>query len=184
MNDYAVRKATLEDRPAIEALIEISARRLSRHDYSEAQIEAALAGVFGVDTELIRDGTYFVAEASGVLVGCGGWSKRRTLFGGDRYPNREAGELDPKSEPAKIRAFFVHPDWARKGIAKRILGRCESEAGAYGFKSIELMATLPGVPFYAACGYEAGASLLHDMGNGITLPLVPMKKSLVKATSR
>ena len=178
MKDYIIRKATLDDRSDIESLIKFSARGLSQHDYSEEEIEAAIAHVFGVDTDLIHDGTYFVAEASGSLVGCGGWSKRRNLFGGDRFQNREAGDLDPISEPAKIRAFFVHPDWARKGIAKSILSLCETEARAYGFRSAELMATLPGVRLYAACGYERGEPVLHVMESGIKLPIMPMRKAL------
>jgi GNAT superfamily N-acetyltransferase len=178
LNDYIIRRATLDDRSDIEDLIECSARGLSHHDYSAEQIEAAIAGVFGVDTDLIRDGTYFVAEAPGLLVGCGGWSRRRNLFGGDRYNNREAGELDPSSEPAKIRAFFVHPDWARKGIGRSILSLCENEAKAGGFHAAELMATLPGVRLYRACGYEEGQPVMHEMASGEKLALVPMTKAL------
>jgi GNAT superfamily N-acetyltransferase len=177
VKDYVIRRATLVDRPDIERLIECSARGLSQHDYSKEQIEAAIASVFGVDTDLIRDSTYFVAEAEGELVGCGGWSKRRNLFGGDRYHNREAGELDPTCEPAKIRAFFVHPDWARKGIAKTILSLCESEAAAFGFRSVELMATLPGVRLYRAAGYKQGEAVNYDAGNDVKLTLVPMTKT-------
>jgi hypothetical protein len=106
---FSLRKATLDDRPAIEQLIKLSARGLSRSEYSDEQIEGAIKTVFGVDTNLIEDGTYFVAQEDGELIGCGGWSKRRTLFGGDQYEQRDTSELDPKSEPAKIRAFFVHP---------------------------------------------------------------------------
>ena len=178
MNDYIIRKATLADRSNIQALIESSARGLSQEDYSEEQIEAAIEGIFGVDTDLIRDGTYFVAEASGVLVGCGGWSKRRNLFGGDRYQNREVGLLDPSTEPAKIRAFFVHPDWARKGIAKNILFLCESEAKENGFRSTEMMATLPGVRFYASCGYKEREPVVKEIGSGIKITFVRMTKVL------
>src|SRR6266436_4693555 len=117
---YLLRKATLADRDAIAELIKDSARSLSRADYSDAQIEGAIATVFGVDTNLIIDGTYFVAESAGKLIGCGGWSKRKTLFGGDQYSRRDAGELDPKTEPAKIRAFFIDPEHARQGIARAI----------------------------------------------------------------
>ena len=106
LNDYIIRKATLADRSNIQALIEISARGLSQGDYSDEQIEAAIEGIFGVDTDLIRDGTYFVADSSGVLVGCGGWSKRRNLFGGDRYQNREVGLLDPSTESRKDSGLF------------------------------------------------------------------------------
>src|SRR6267378_6450945 len=135
---YVIRKATLADRDAIADLIKDSARSLSRADYSDAQIEGAIATVFGVDTNLIIDGTYFVADSAGALIGCGGWSKRKTLFGGDQYSTRDAGELDPETEPAKIRAFFIHPDHARKGIARAILETCEAEAGASGFRTLEL----------------------------------------------
>src|SRR6185436_8450929 len=117
----------MDERGAIQRLIAESARRLSREHYSDVQIEAAIATVFGVDTTLIEDGTYFVAEIDGALAGCGGWSKRKTLFGGDQYTSRDAGYIDPKSDPAKIRAFFVHPDFARRGVARAILSRCEAE---------------------------------------------------------
>ena len=176
--DFLIRKATLDDRPAIEALIVESARGLSREDYSDAQIEAAIVSVFGVDTALIQDGTYFVAEAAGRLVGCGGWSRRKTLFGGDRYADRDAGELDPVSEPAKIRAFFVHPDAARKGIGTAILATCESEARAHGFRSLELMATLPGVKLYAAHGYVGRARVEHALEGGVSIEFLPMTKEL------
>ena len=152
--DYTLRKATLDDRPAIEELIKLSARGLSRADYSDEQIEGAIRTVFGVDTNLIEDDTYFVVESDGELIGCGGWSKRRTLFGGDQYTTRDESELDPKTEPARIRAFFVHPEHARKGIARAILAACESEAKAAGFCALELMATLPGIKFYEANGYQ------------------------------
>ncbi len=176
--DYRIRRATLDERPALERLIAESARELSRSDYSDEQIEAAIATVFGVDTDLIRDGTYYVAEASGELIGCGGWSRRRTLFGGDRYAVRDSGELDPAAEAAKIRAFFVHPAWARRGVGAAILAACERDARAYGFRSLELMATLPGVKLYAARGYEAGGRVALQIGEGVTVEFVPMRKSL------
>ena len=176
--DYRIRRATLDDRAALERLISESARGLSREDYSEEQVEAALASVFGVDTDLILDGTYYVAEAGGELVGCGGWSRRRTLFGGDRYAERDSGELDPATEPAKIRAFFVHPGWARRGVGGAILATCEREAKAYGFRSLELMATLPGVRLYAARGYEGSERVAYEIGVGVTIEFVPMRKEL------
>ena len=176
--DYTIRKARLDDRDAIQGLIAASARGLSQTDYSNQQIESAISDVFGVDTSLIAGGTYFVAERDGDLVACGGWSKRKTLFGGDQFATRDTSELDPHSEPAKIRAFFVHPQWARKGLAQAILLRCEAEARAAGFRSVELMATLPGVKFYAACGYEASEHFDYEMPSGGTLPLVPMRKEL------
>lgn len=176
--DYVIRKAALDDRAAIQHLIEESARGLSLEDYSGEQIEAALEDVFGVDTNLILDGTYYVADSSGALLGCGGWSKRRTLFGGDQYAVRDASELDPPSEPARIRAFFVHPAYARRGIGRAILETCEREAMAHGFRSLELMATLPGVKLYQACGYEAGARIKHSMKDGVTIDFIPMRKAL------
>ena len=168
----------MDERDAIKQLIADSARQLSREHYDDTQIEAAIATVFGVDTDLIEDGTYFVAEESGTLVGCGGWSKRKTLFGGDQYSSRDAGYLDPKSEPAKIRAFFIHPDHARKGIARAILSRCESEARAKGFRALELMATLPGIEFYKSCGFKEIGNFDLDLTSGIKLELVPMRKEL------
>ncbi|MCU1266051.1 MAG: Acetyltransferase, family [Acidobacteria bacterium] len=176
--DYIIRKANLDDREAIEQLIVESARKLSQEDYSEEQIEAAIKTVFGVDTKLIQDGTYFVAEASGKLIGCGGWSKRRTLFGGDQFAERDASELEPESEPAKIRAFFVHPEFARKGIARAILSRCEAEARAYGFRSLELMSTLPGIKLYQSCGYEGTERFELPVGGGVVLQLMVMGKEL------
>lgn len=176
--DYVIRKASLDDREAIELLIAESARGLSREDYSEQQVESAIRTVFGVDTDLIVDGTYFVAEHSGVLVGCGGWSKRRTLFGGDRFAGRDSGELNPATEAAKIRAFFVHPDYARLGIGRALLSLCESEARASGFRSVELMATLPGFKLYRACGYEGVGRVEYETEAGASIEFVPMRKEL------
>ena len=173
-----IRQATMDDRESIKQLIAESARILSREHYNDAQIEAAIATVFGVDTDLIEDGTYFVVEISGTLVGCGGWSRRKTLFGGDQYSSRDAGYLDPESEPAKIRAFFIHPDHARKGIARAILTRCEDEARAHGFHGLELMATLPGVEFYKSCGFTERGTFDLDLIKGVKLELVPMQKAL------
>ncbi|HEX8494496.1 MAG TPA: GNAT family N-acetyltransferase [Pyrinomonadaceae bacterium] len=177
--DVKLRKADLADRPAITQLIELSARELSRAEYSDAQIEGAIATVFGVDSDLIYDGTYFVAEVSGVLVGCGGWSKRRTLFGGDQYARRESTELDPNSEAARIRAFFIHPEWARKGIGRAILEKCEAEAQASGFHSLELMATLPGLTFYRALGYVGNERVTYDLDGRVSIEFVPMRKNLM-----
>lgn len=176
--DFILRKARLSDRPAISELIERSARGLSHEDYTGEQLEAALRSIFGVDSELIRDGTYFVAESEGGFVGCGGWSKRRTLFGGDQFGGRESAELDPATEAARIRAFFVHPGWARRGIGRAILEQCEREARAHGFRSLELMATLPGLRFYRALGYEGEARVTHKMSDGTTIDFVPMRKEL------
>jgi len=176
--DYEVRKATLADRDAITQLIAESARHLSRGEYSDRQIEAAIASVFGVDTDLIEDGTYFVADKDGTLIGCGGWSRRKTLFGGDQFSHRDAGYLDPASEPAKIRAFFVHPQHARKGVARAILSVCEREALEHGFRALELMATLPGIKLYEACGYVRKGFFDLELADGVKLELVPMRKTV------
>jgi GNAT superfamily N-acetyltransferase len=176
--EYIIRKARLNEREAIERLIAESARNLSRADYSERQIEAALKAVFGVDTDLIYDETYFVAETAGKLIGCGGWSRRRTLFGGDRFANREAGFLDPQRDAAKIRAFFIHPAHARQGIGRAILAACEREAEAHGFRALELMSTLPGLKLYRACGYAGEEGVEHEMGDGVKIEFVRMRKAL------
>lgn len=173
-----IRRATMDERDALKQLIAESARHLSRDHYSDKQIEAAIVTVFGVDTDLIEDGTYFVAEDAGAMVGCGGWSKRKTLFGGDQYSSRDGGYLDPVSEPAKIRAFFIHPDHARKGIARAILSRCEDEARAEGFRALELMATLPGIEFYKSCGFVPAGTFDLDLVNGVKLELMPMRKAI------
>jgi len=173
-----LRTATLEDRDSLRALIELSARELSREDYRPEQVEGALQGAFGVDSQLIRDGTYFVVEDNGTMVGCGGWSYRRTLFGGDRRAQRDAGELDPRTEAARIRAFFVHPAQARKGIGTLLLEKCEAEARARGFLRAELMATLPGVRLYAARGYSGVERVRYDVIAGVAIEFVPMGKSL------
>jgi GNAT superfamily N-acetyltransferase len=174
----AIRNAVLGDRPVLEALVARSARRLSEADYTVEQVEGALRGAFGVDTQLIADGTYFVAENNNILVGCGGWSFRRTLFGGDARAQRDAGLLDPRTDAARIRAFFVDPDHARRGIGRAILQRCEHEAQARGFRRFELMGTLPGVRLYRECGYVGSARIEYDVGDGVSIPFVPMSKSL------
>jgi N-acetylglutamate synthase-like GNAT family acetyltransferase len=175
--DYIIRKATLADRDAINELIKDSARGLSRSHYSQQQIEAAVASVFGVDTDLILDRTYFIAESNGQIIGCGGWSRRRNIFGGDRYAHRDSATVDPKAEPAKIRAFFVHSSFARQGVGKAILSTCEADALAAGFYALELMSTLPGVEFYKACGYEGKDRLEYDV-NGVKIEFLPMRKQL------
>jgi GNAT superfamily N-acetyltransferase len=174
----SLRRATLEDVPVLEEVIAASARGLSRKDYTAAQVEAALGGAFGVDSELIRDGTYFVAEADGGIVACGGWSRRATRFGSDRQPGRQSSVLDPTRDAARIRAFFVRPEWARRGLGRLLLERCEAEADAQGFRALELVATLPGVPLYRACGYVAGEPFDHTLAEGLTIRFVPMRKEL------
>jgi GNAT superfamily N-acetyltransferase len=176
--DFVLRVATMDDVPVLTWLIAESARELGLQDYSSEQIEAALAGAFGVDSDLIRDGTYFVAEADGDIVACGGWSRRKTLFGGDAQPGRVSELLDPAVDAAKVRAFFVRPDWARRGIGRALLARCEAEARAAGFRSAELMATLPGERLYRACGYAGEGRVHFPLRDGITIEFVPMRKQL------
>jgi len=166
----------MQDRAAIEDLIARSTRALTSGVYSPRQVESALRALLGVDTQLIRDGTYYVAVAGGVLVGCGGWSRRRTLYGGDARGDRDAAELDPHKDAARIRAFFVDPDCARKGIGRAILERCESEARRRGFARFELMAMLSGVDFYLAHGYAPGALVQHELERGLAIGLLPMSK--------
>ena len=175
---YNIRHATFADRDRIQQLIAESARGLSREHYTDAQIETAIETVFGVDTTLIEDSTYYVAEDDGVLAGCGGWSRRRTLYGGDQYMTRDTSYLDPATDPAKIRAFFVHPDHARKGVAQALLAKCESEAAANGFRTIELMSTLPGIKFYQAHGYSGDGLFELELTEAVKLGLVPMRKEL------
>jgi len=170
-----VRIATVADVPTLRALIDASVRGLQTRDYTAAEIERALATVYGVDTQLIADGTYWVAEAD-QIVGCGGWSKRATLFGGDQYAGREDSLLDPTRHAAKIRAFFVHPDWARRGIGTKILDACEGAAREAGFTRFEMGATLTGVPFYEARGYTALDRIIVPLPGGESMAVVRMEK--------
>jgi N-acetylglutamate synthase-like GNAT family acetyltransferase len=180
--NFSVRQATASDIPALRQLIEASVRGLQAEDYSAAQIEGALQSVYGVDSQLIADETYFVAENTSetgiIIVGCGGWSKRKTLYGGDQYARREDSLLDPKHDAGKIRAFFVHPNWVRHGIGGIILQACENAAKTAGFTRLEMGATLSGVAFYKAKGYTRLETQLVPLGNGTTLPIVRMAKSL------
>ncbi|HEY1252980.1 MAG TPA: GNAT family N-acetyltransferase [Thermoanaerobaculia bacterium] len=179
-----IRLAIESDRPALAELIPVSARGLSRGYYSDAQTESAILHVFGTDSRLIADGTYFVAEevedggGDGRLVGCGGWSRRRTLYGGDQMKSSEDPLLDPETEPARIRAFFVRPDCARRGIGSRILQACLDAAGAAGFRRVTLASTLPGVPFYEAFGFEERERFEIPLPEGVNLPIVRMERAV------
>jgi len=175
-----LRAATPADIPALTDLIAASVRGLQADDYTEAQREGALQSVYGVDTQLIEDGTYFVAEVDQVMVACGGWSKRKTLFGADHYAGREDTRLDPAIDAAKIRAFFVHPDFARRGIGTRVLEACESAAAAAGFRRFEMGATLTGVALYKARGYQEIEEIAVPLGNGESLAIVRMEKPYLK----
>jgi GNAT superfamily N-acetyltransferase len=180
-----IRKATSADVPRLREVIEASVRGLQADDYSLAQIEGALQSVYGVDSQLIADGTYFVVEASeppgqSEIIACGGWSNRKTLFGGDQYAGREDSLLDPARDAAKIRAFFVHPNWARRGIGSLILEACENAAQAAGFTRLEMGATLSGVAFYRAKGYAAVENQQVPLANGEALPILKMTKKLTQ----
>ena len=176
---WELRLARMEDIPALEELIPLSVRALQAAHYSPEQMEAALGPVFGVDRQLIADGTYFVAEDAGRIVGCGGWSMRKAVFGGDRARAGEDELMDPECDPARIRAFFVHPDFARRGIGRAILSACEEAIVKDGFPSAELVATLAGEPLYAAFSYEAVERYEVPMSGGLKLPVVRMRKRLI-----
>ncbi len=176
---FKLRKAKFEDQAEIAALIAESVRGLSGADYNENQIELSIKTVFGVDTDLIADETYFVAESEGKIVGCGGWSKRRTLYGASIYEqSRDSEILNPEFDAAKIRAFFIHPEFARKGIGTAILQACETEAKAHGFRVAEMMSTLPGVKLYAVRGYAGDERVSIPIGEDEQIICVRMRKNL------
>jgi GNAT superfamily N-acetyltransferase len=184
-----IRQATPADIPRLREVIEASVRSLQAADYSPAQIEGALQSVYGVDSQLIADGTYFVAEIlepeakHPAIVACGGWSKHKTLYGGDQYAAREDSLLDPQHDAAKIRAFFVHPNWARRGIGSLILEACEGAATKAAFTRLEMGATLSGVAFYRAKGYTEVEKQEVPLGNGETLPIIRMAKEVRRRKS-
>ena len=169
-----VRAATTADVPALRTLIERSVRGLSVGHYTVAQIDAAMADVFGVDTQLIADGTYYIVDGSSGPAAAGGWSARRTLFGGDQMKETEDPRLDPAVDAARIRAFFVDPDWARRGLARQLYLTCERAALAAGFRRFELMATLPGEPLYRALGFAEVEWVVLTLGEGVEVPFVRM----------
>jgi GNAT superfamily N-acetyltransferase len=186
-----LRLALPEDVPALRELIDKSVRGLQTPDYTPAQIEGALQTVFGVDSQLIADGTYIVAEARRtaiaraeaaheptelIIVGCGGWSKRKTLYGSDHWTRREDALLDPQLDAAKIRAFFIHPHWARRGVGSLILQACEDAAKSAGFTRYEMGATLTGAKLFGVKGYAAVKRISIPLVNGETLPVIHMEK--------
>ncbi|MDB4910598.1 MAG: GCN5-related N-acetyltransferase [Gemmatimonadetes bacterium] len=172
------RVATIADVPALQALIARSVRELSATFYTPAQIDAALIAVFGVDTQLIADGTYYVIDAPAGPAAAGGWSFRRTLYGGDQMKDAVDPVLDASAEPARIRAFFVDPNWARRGLARQLYDECVRAALSAGFRSLELMATLPGQPLYAALGFSAVERVTVPIAKGVELPLVRMARRI------
>jgi GNAT superfamily N-acetyltransferase len=179
--DWALRLAREDDIPQLETLIEHSVRELQSPHYSSGQMDGALGTVFGVDRQLIRDRTYFVVEQGGALIACGGWSKRESLFGSDAARTKDDALLDPRTQSARVRAFFVHPRHARRGLGRAILLACEEAIRAAHFRRIELVATLAGVDFYRAFGYKAGERYEVRLINGLSLPVVPMTKTLATA---
>ena len=178
-NAFRLRTASEGDIRALHALIEVSVRVLQADDYTPAQMDGALGTVLGIDTQLIRDGTYFVAETVTEpvrIAACGGWSKRRTLFGADAGPNREPDLLDPRTDAAKVRAIFVHPDFARRGLGSLILATVEDAARQAGFTRFEMGSTLTGVPLYRLKGYVEVERIAVPLANGEALPVVKMVK--------
>ncbi len=183
--EFTLRLATEADIPALHALIEASVRGLQAGDYTPAQLEGALGTVLGLDTQLIADRTYFVADSLNQnatkrsRAGCGGWSKRKTLFGADRGPGREPELLDPATDAAKVRAIFVHPDFARRGLGSLILAAVENAARQAGFSRFEMGSTLTGVPLYRLKGYVEVERIAVPLWNGEALPVVRMVKSTI-----
>jgi GNAT superfamily N-acetyltransferase len=175
---FTIRMATDEDVPTLEQLIKESVQVLQASDYTVEQRETALCTVYGVDTRRIHDGTYFAVEADQVIVACGGWSRRTTLYGGDHHVNREDAPLNPETDPARIRAFFVRPGWERRGIGSAILQASEAAAVAEGFSRLELGSTLTGFPFYRAHGYAEVERIEVPLTDGVILEVVRMAKAL------
>jgi GNAT superfamily N-acetyltransferase len=185
--NFEARLATDADIPTLHALIEASVRVLQASDYTPAQIEGALGTVLGLDTQLIADQTYYVIEAltpagEKVIAACGGWSKRKTLFGSDHATSRDSQFLNPAADAAKIRAFFVHPDWARRGLGTLLLETCENAAKSAGFLRFEMGSTLTGVPLYKLHGYQVVEPISVPLRNGESLPVIRMAKSLPPAS--
>lgn len=176
---FRIRPAKHSEIPAMQRLIAGSVRGLSHGLYTPDELELCITHIYGVDTELLEDQTYFVVESDRhPLMACGGWSRRKTLFGGDDFGGREVGYLNPATDAARIRAFFVHPDHGRKGIGRALMQRCEDEAKAHGFTRMELMATLPGQLLYASHGYAAVEDYFHALPNGQTVRFVAMSKAI------
>lgn len=182
---WPLRLACEGDVPALETLIPLSVRELQSPYYTSAQMDAALGTVFGVDRQLIRDGTYFVAEHEGQIIGCGGWSKRHSLYGSSAGRMAEDPLLDPAHDAARVRAFFVHPAWARRGIGRSIMTACEAAIVEAGFKRVDIVATLAGEPLYARFGYAVIERYDIQLTNGLPLRVVRMRKELsVKPEAR
>ncbi|HVP29249.1 MAG TPA: GNAT family N-acetyltransferase [Myxococcota bacterium] len=176
-----VRLAAAGDLAALRELIPSSVRALGRGYYTEAQIESSIRHMFGPDSQLIADGTYFVVEEEGRIVGCGGWSRRLTLYGGDQAKEGDDPLLDPAVDAARIRAFFVHPDHARRGVGSLLLRACVEAARTAGFRELALVATLPGEPLYRAFGFEPRERFDAPLADGTALPVVSMSREIPDA---
>jgi GNAT superfamily N-acetyltransferase len=179
--ELKLRVATMSDVQSLNALIAASARELSAGFYAPQQIEALIVHVFGVDTQLIDDGTYYVIDDEDrphEPVAAGGWSSRRTLYGGDQAKSGEDTRLNPASDAARIRAFFVHPQFARRGLGRQLYAECERAARVAGFRRMELMATLPGVPLYSALGFVAIEPTSVRLAGDVDVPLVRMERAI------
>ena len=170
------RLAHRDDLDALKSLMDAAISELQKPFLDKSQITSSRA-IMGLDTQLIDDGTYFIAEWDGQLAGCGGWSRRATLYGGDQTSGRSAALLDPRKDAARIRAMYTHPNHTRKGVGRLIITLCEKAARSEGFTKMELVATLAGEPLYRACGYEPYESFVDDRG-GVGVPLLRMKKTL------
>jgi GNAT superfamily N-acetyltransferase len=173
-----MRLAREEDIPALETLIALSVRGLLAAHYPPDVLEASIGSAFGVDTQLIRDGSYFAVEDAGQIVACGGWSRRATTYGADRLHGREDTLLDPARDAARIRAFFVHPDWARRGIGRAILAASEAAAQEAGFSHVILIGTPAGEKLYSANGYTVEERYDAPLPGGLRMPVVKMTKRL------
>ncbi|MBL4659652.1 MAG: GNAT family N-acetyltransferase [Alcanivoracaceae bacterium] len=175
---YQTRLAHLDDIEQISKLIQLSARKLAGKFYKKSTIESALTGAFGVDTQLIKDQTYYLICNKDEMIACGGWSYRKTLFGSDTNNLRDAKKLNPKTKAAKIRAFFIHPEYARQGLGLQLLNLCEEMARKRGFKQAQLMSTLSGIDFYKKNGYQGDEYIDHNMDESNKIKFLPMIKDI------
>ena len=174
---FSIRQATLHDVPKLNLLVQLSIRQLGGKFYSPEQVESSLKYLFGIDSQVVADGTYYAVEVQSQIVACGGWSRRRTPFGGDQANTIQNSELrDPKVDPAVIRAFYVHPKWTRKGIGKELLEHCEAQAMSEGFLWFELTSTLSGYPLYSRFGYQETAKVEMTLPNKVSIPGMKMEK--------
>ena len=178
-HEFSHRLATLAELQELERLMDASIRTFIGARLDAARVEASF-DIMGVDTQLVEDGTYFVVECGDRIAGCGGWSRRATMFGGDHSAGRDARLLDPAAEPARVRAMYTHPDFARRGVGRLVLSLCEAAAAREGFRSLELVATVAGEPLYLACGYVLVERIDVPTSKGVTIPLTRMTRSIAR----